>query len=722
MKKLLFASVLAAGTLALTAHAQNDSTVTPRLSFAEPGISPDGSTIAFVSGGDLWEVPAGGGDARLLVSHPATESRPLYSPDGRRLAFTSARTGNGDIYILTLATGEVARLTFDDAPEQASGWSRDGRWVYFSSGSHDLSGMDDVYRVSVDGGTPMPVAGDRYATEYFAAPAPDDRTLAITARGFAGSQWWRNGHSHLDESEIWLVHPSADRTTYEPVTSGGAKDAWPMWSADGRTVFFMSDRTGAQNLWMQPLGGRPRPVTSFKSGRVLWPTISADGKMIAFERDFEIWTVDTATSQARPLSIALRGSAASAAIEHRSFTDQFRDLALSPDGRKVALVVHGDIFATSIKDGGDAIRITATVGDESNIAWSPNSKWLVYVSDRDGVNHLFRYDFTTGRESQLTAGPGRDGLPQFSPNGNWIAFERDSKELRVIDPASMQEKLVATGVFDTPPFGGDRPFVWSPDSRYLAYFTIGAKAFSNVYVASLSGPAEGRAVTFVANSIGGSLSWSPDGTYLTFCTTQRTEPGQVVRVDLVPRTPKFHEDQFRDLFKEETPRPAPEPSRPVTAEVTNQDQSVTPEAVVKKPVEIVFDDIRDRVSAVAIGLDVSQQTISPDGKWLLLTASAAGQENLYVYPLDEFSKEPAVARQLTSTAGPKGRAQFTSDSKEVVYLDRGRLFTLSLEKREPRQVAVTAELDIDFSREKQEVFRQTWTYLRDLFFDSKMNG
>ena len=94
-------------------------------SFAEPGISPDGTTIAFVSGGDIWEVPAGGGDARLLVSHPATESRPLFSPDGTRLAFTSTRTGSGDVYVLALSTGEVSRLTYDDSSELVSGWSGD---------------------------------------------------------------------------------------------------------------------------------------------------------------------------------------------------------------------------------------------------------------------------------------------------------------------------------------------------------------------------------------------------------------------------------------------------------------------------------------------------------------------------------------------------------------------------------------------------------------------
>ena len=354
-------------------HAQNGGPALP--SFAEPGISPDGATIAFASGGDIWEVPARGGDARLLVSHPATESRPLFSPDGTRLAFVSTRTGAGDVYVLTLATGDLRRLTFDDAAELVTGWSPDGAFVYLTSNSHDVSGMLDVYRVGAEGGTPMPVASDRYTTEYFASPSPDGNTLAITARANAGSQWWRKGHSHLDESEIWLVRG----TKYEQVTKGGAKDAWPMWAAGGKGLYFMSDRSGAQNIWSTGAAvlGAAKPLTTFKSGRVLWPSISKDGKTIAFERDFGIWTVDTAGGQAREVAIALRGAPAAAAIEHRTFSDQIQELAVSPDGKKAAFVVHGEIFSASAKDGGDAVRVTATAGEEGELTWAPDSRRLV---------------------------------------------------------------------------------------------------------------------------------------------------------------------------------------------------------------------------------------------------------------------------------------------------------------------------------------------------------
>jgi tricorn protease len=713
--------------------------------FAEPGISPDGSEIAFVSGGDIWTVPAAGGEARLLVSNAANDTRPMYSPDRKRLAFVSTRTGGGDVYVLTLATGDVRRVTFDDGPDQLDGWSRDGQYLYFFSSGHDLAGgVNDIYRVSADGGTPMPVSADRYANEFFSSVSPDGRTLAMSARGIASGQWWRRGSSHIDQAEIWVRDLTAADApaAYRAVTAGGSKDLWPMWSGDGAALFFVSDRGGTENIWTRPASvlssASPRQVTSFKDGRVLWPSIAARGDVIVFERGFQIWKLDTASGKASVVPISRVGAPAGPSTEHVRLTSQFEDLALSPDGKKVAFVARGEIFAASAKDGGDAARVSMTAAPETQPAWSPDSRRIVYSSERGGPARLVSYDFTTGKETPLTSQGDGDYAPRFSPDGKSIAFIRAGRELRVLDVAAGKDRVLAKGLIADPIQVG-RPIAWSPDGRWLAFFTAGTRGFTNVSVVPAAG-GEPRQVSFLANSNATGIVWAPDGTYLLFDTGQRTEVTQLARVELTLRTPKFREDQFRDLFNEEqgprrptsppadvvspkprpaepaeiSPKPAPENSAPAKADLS-------PKPAVG-PVSIVFDDIRHRLSLIPAGLDVGEAFISPDGKTVVMIAGAAGQQNLYAWSMDETARERPVARQLTTTAGAKADVSFSPDSRDVFYLDDGRINAVTLERREVRPISVTAEMAVDFAKEKLVVFDQAWRLLRDHFFDPEFNG
>lgn len=707
----------------------------PLPALSEPGISPDASEIAFVAGGDIWTVPARGGEARLLVSDPAAESRPLYSPDGSRLAFVSTRTGNGDIYVLTLATGELARITFDDQPEQLDAWSRDSKWLYFSSTRDDISGMSDEFRVHADGGTAMPVAADRYAAEFWGAPSPDGQILAITARGVSRTQWWRKGHSHLDESEIDLVRDGDGGVPiYTPLVGMGAKSGWPMWSDNGATIYFVSDRTGSANLWSQPTrGGDPRQLTKFTDGRVLWPAISADGRTIVFERDFGIWRYDVGTGSAAPVAITLRGSPSGAGIEHLTLTKDIREMALSPDGRKIAIETRGQVFAVAAKDGGAATRVTKTSAAEQQPIWSPDSRRVAYSSDREGPSHIYMYEFATSSETQLTHGSGDDISPHWSPNGKSIAYTRDGRELRLIELVSQTDRLLATGLLGRTPFVRSHELAFSPDGRWIAYLNTAApRDFTNAYMVSITG-GTARPVTFLANGNANAIAWSADGTYLLLQSGQRTEPGQLARVDLIPRTPHFREDQFHDLFQEQTPR-LPTPQSPRVRDTTRSpspdSQTVADSAnsarsahgPTAKDVRIVFDDIRKRLSLLPVELSVSDIAISPDGKSVLLTAVAAGQTNLYVYPLDPLAKEPAVPRQLTSTSGRKGDAYWSHDGKEIFYLNNGEVHVITIESRSDRALPVSAEMNVEFAREKMEVFEEAWRDLRNDFVDANMNG
>ncbi|MBC7947545.1 MAG: PD40 domain-containing protein [Chitinophagaceae bacterium] len=704
-------------TIQITIHAQ--VVATPY--FSDPALSPDATEIAFVSGGDIWTVPAAGGEARLLVSHADYDSRPLYSPDGLSVAFSSTRSGNGDVYVLTLASGQLKRLTYDDAPDELSAWSRDGKYVYFSSSSRDISAMRDVFRVAVRGGTPMSVSGNRYVNEFFAMPSPDGKTLAMTARGVASHQWWRNGRSHLDESEIWLMKD--ENGSYEKITDRGARQLWPMWSPDGKSIYYVSDQTGAQNLYVLPIGGTSKKLTQFDKGRVVWPTISNNGKAIVFERDFKVWYYDIASGKTSPVSIARKGSPAGPGVEHVRLNNQFRDLALSPDGKKAAFTARGEVFVANAKDGGDAMRVTQTTGMESQVTWASNSNILVYVSDRDGASHLYQYNFTNQTETRLTNTNADDASPRFSSNGKLLAFVRNAQELRVLDMTTKNETLITKGYFGFPAFPSQGSYTWSPDNKWLAYAGFGTKTFRNIYVVSASG-GESKPVSFLANVFSEGVSWSKDGKYILFNTSQRTENGVVARVDLVPQRPKFREEQFQQMFVDPT---SPAPDR--------QDQRVTPpsnqsvadtsnKAFMKKneSATIVWEGLQQRLSLLPGGVDVDEHIISPDGNTLVMIANVGNQSNIYSYTLDELSREPAVLKQITSTIAFKSSLQFSPDSKEVFFLEQGRIQSVVLDSRVVKPLAIVAEMDIDFNKEKTEVFKLAWDLQQSNFYDPGFHG
>src|ERR1051326_6976590 len=683
------------------------TTLSAQPALFEPSLSPDGKTVVFVSGGDIWSAPASGGDARLLVAHPATEGRPLFSPDGKSLAFTSTRTGNGDIYIVDLGRGQTRRSAYDDAREQLDAWSRDGKWIYFTSNSRGAdTGANDAWRVAASGGTPMMLTDEKIINEYNAAPSPDGKSLAFVGFGSASGQWWRHGRSHMDETQLWLLEDLNARQ-YRQLAGDGAKQIWPMWSRDGQRLYYMSDRNGHENLWTMSRDGKDaKAITSFTSGRVLWPSISYDGSAIVFERDLGIWRYDVASGKAVPIAIKLEGVAAAPGIEHRRITDRFSDFDLSPDGKKVAFIARGDVFAASSKEGGDAMRVTNTAAAETNLDWAPDSRSIIYCSDRSGTFHVYRFDFATEKETQLTSGDGSDAIPQFSPDGKQVAFQRNHRELDVLDLATNQVKTLATGRFDRRPYVSPGSMTWSPDSKWIAYLDNSASLHTNAWVVPLSG-GTAKPVSFLSNVNGDSLEWSRDGKFLVMVTGQRTEPGKIVRIDLVPMTPKFKEEQFRELFKE---------SKPAADEKKN-DAKKAPAAV-----EIDFNGIRDRARILPIGYDVNEVTLSPDGKWLAFQADVGDDEQVYIYSIDELSNDPAVPKQLSSSPGRKRALRFTSDNKELWYLDSGKIAAATIDPVKARTIAVAAEMDADFAREEGEAVTPPSRYLRDNFFDAKMNG
>lgn len=717
-------ALLASTALAPPAFAQD---VAAKPAFAEPTLSPDGQFIAFASGGDIWEVAAAGGTARLLVTDAATEARPLYAPDGRRLAFTSTRGGSVNVYVLDLASGTVTRLTWGEANEELDAWSADGRYLYFASASEDVGRTPDIFRVDAAGGMPMPVSRELYLSEFQAAPSPDGTRLALMARGISDGQWWRNGHSHIDETELW-VRPVADGAGYRRLLPGGAKQAWPMWSRDGQAITYMSDRSGAENLWRVVLGdgAAPEQLTRFADGRLLYPQMTASGAVV-FERDFGIWRYDPATGQAAAVPIVLRGAASGTPRRHEQLAS-FSRMALSPDAQKVAVIGHGELFAAPAKDGGPAQRLTNTPGAEREVAWSPDSRRALVVGERGLVHVLTEYDVASGRATQLTT-RGVASTPAYAPDGKSAVYVLDDRELHLVTLGANGtggiDRVLFTGAIATDAPYGPVP-VWSPDGQYVAFPVTDARSFTNIHIVAAAGGAA-RPATFLANGQMGRIAWSPDGRYLLFDTAQRSEDSKIVRVDLLPHVPRFKEDAFRDLFK-----PGQQPGTPDTPD----DKTAAPpspkplSAAAKKgapppkvpPVTIIWEGLRNRATILPLGLNADTPVISNDGKTLVFRAQERGRANFYSYNLDELADEPPVAQQLTQSEKPKGDFALSGDGKTLFYLDGGRVVSTPLDTPRPKPVAIAAEMDVDFATEKQVVFDEAWGVLNRKFYDPRFNG
>ncbi|MGA7966776.1 MAG: DPP IV N-terminal domain-containing protein [Gammaproteobacteria bacterium] len=717
INRLLVMACAVAG-LVLASNVDAAASVTPQPSFTQPSMSPDGSRIAFVADGAIWEVPATGGVAQLLVSDSAPDSRPLFSPDGRHLAFVSDKAGHGDIYLLNLTDGSLKRLTWSDVPDVPSGFSADGEWLYFTSGRNNIAHFGAVYRVRVSGGTPMPVSQELYRNEEAGVPSPDGKLVALVGQGWGSTQWWRHGRAHIDDGAIWLLDNNGSHD-YRRLTPDNARALWPMWNPDGRSVYYMSDRSGTDNIWSVRLDGKEHAVTHFTDGRCLWPTLAADGGTIAFQRNFHIWTLDTHTGKTRQVPIRLGGAVAGPGTTERHFTSHFSDLALSPDGKKLVFVVHGDIFAAPAGKPGPAHQITHTAAAEFSVRWAPDSRRIIYVSNRDGTDHLFIYNFATGKERRLTDTQGNDLTPQFSPDGRWVAFIRNGKQLDVVNTKSGKTRELASGELDLHhPLESTRPFAWSPDSRWVAFLAWGPRMYRNAEVVPVDG-GKARTVSFMGNTFADSLWWSPGGKALFFSSGQRTEPGQIARVDLVQKAPQFREQQFLDLFKESSAPGEAHGSAGRGGEASGAGQGMKP-----KPahVSIDFHHIARRLHILPVGLNAGAIAVSPDGKTLLFSAEVGGHENLYTWSLAPLVLKPPVTHQITSTPGPKSSAQFSPDGKTVWYLDDGKIYSVPVKGGSPKPFATSATMEVNFQAEKEVAFHEAWRWLDVNFHNPDMNG
>ncbi len=669
-----------------------------------PAISPDGAMIAFSYMGDIWVVSSQGGRATRLTDHMAYDGEPVWSPDGQWLAFTSNRNGNNDVFIMNAQGGIPRQLTFHSGNDVATDFSPDGKWVIFTSGR---SSSSSIFKISVDGGNALPLLDTYWSWPYQARISPDGSSVLFSL-GMENGYLWRRGYQGNNTAKIWIKNLSEKKAW---MVFGDERNCfWPRWSEDGKQIYFVSDRQfDNKNIWsVAPDGSGLKAITTFSQEDVKWMSVARCAPLAAHEREFGLWITELDTGNSRRLEI----EAPSETKENRYFfvnNASVSEYRLSPDGKKIAAVVRGDIFVLST-EGEYARNITNTPWRESDIDWDKESKNIVYISDTDAKPELYIVS-ALGNESpkRLTDSEEDELLPRFSPDGKMIAFYRGKRQLRLINPDGTGDRLLIEA-----DFGGRfaDEYAWSPDSRYIA-IVFQEKGNSDIFAVEVQ-TGKQYPLTNTAYSESSPL-WSSDGRFLLFGSNRYghsfpefTGKLDIYQVHLEPKKPEFEEDKFEELFKAEEKEDKEKPKE-------KQEE--------KEKVEVKLDlrDLDRQTETVTDTLgDDNAFILSPkDNENVYFRSDLDGKSHLWTTSLKE--KEREKYEPFLPQIEYPGSLQFDKEGKYLYYLSQGRIGQIDVNDKKSKSISFDTEILVDKVADYEQALGELYYTLQHYYYDPALH-
>jgi tricorn protease len=456
-----------------------------------PAISPDGRTIAFTYKGDIYSVPSAGGLAAPLTISEAHDFAPVWSHDGRSIAFASNRYGNFDVYVMPSTGGESQRLTFHSNDETPWTFTADDKAILFSAYRQDvvtsvqypISMMDELYRVPVAGGRvvqvlPVPA---RNAT----LNSTGDKLIYHDIKGYESD--WRKHHTSAVTRDIWTYDFKTGK--YAQLTQFPGEDRNPVFDGNDDTFYYLSEQSGSFNVYKSSLSdpSQSTPLTRFGRHPVRFLTRARDNTL-CFGYDGEIYTLRPG---AEPQKVAIR-----IAVDGRAnlekivpVNDGFTEMTLAPSGKEFAYVFRGEVFVSAV-DGGATKRITNTPWQERSVRFSADGRSLVYAAEVDNNWNVYRtsivrkeepmfYLSTVLKTEPVVATPAEEYQPAFSPDGKEVAYLENRVVLKVINLASKQTRTIMVADRNYSYSDGDQYYQWSPDGKwFLVQFGYPERVFS----------------------------------------------------------------------------------------------------------------------------------------------------------------------------------------------------------------------------------------------------
>jgi tricorn protease len=436
--------------------------------------------VVFTYAGDLWAVDRAGGDARRLTAGVGLESYPVFSPDGRQVAFAGDYEGNLDVYVIPIAGGIPQRLTHHPDPDVPVGWTPDGKNILFRSPRTSYARFIRLFSVPVTGGQPtklpLPQAED-------GSLSPDGKRIAYVPLSnkpqFPGAFRPVRNYRGGTASPIWIADLADSAITKVP--RADSNDFNPMWVGD--TVYFLSDRDGPTTLFVYTEDKQVRRVLDPGDADIKSASASADA--IVYDRFGTLHLFDLKTKKSSPIPVRVAADLPGVRPKMEKVAKNIQKGGLSPTGTRAVFEARGEVV-TIPAEKGDARNLTNTTGAvERDPAWSPDGKAVAYFSDESGEYELhIRPQDGRGEVKKLKLGelPSFYYNPSWSPDSKKIAYTDKRLNFWYVDLDTGKSTKIDTGPYDDDLPG---PAAWSPDSKWLAYSRQLKNYLSAVFLYSL---------------------------------------------------------------------------------------------------------------------------------------------------------------------------------------------------------------------------------------------
>ncbi|HPG36039.1 MAG TPA: S41 family peptidase [bacterium] len=693
-----------------------------------PSISPDGREIAFSFMGDIYITSVKGGYARPLTHASSFESAPVWSNDGKNIAFLSDRHGNHDVFIISVNGGEAKRLTHHSANDIPLTFSPDDSKIYFSSaraGSKESSafptgGMPQLFSVSVNGGNdfleiPLPVFDLRISKD-------GKRFVYHDKKGYENE--WRKHHTSSVTRDIWEYLP--EDVKFNKISNFSGEDRSPAFSPDETAVYYLSEKSGSFNVWKIDSGKVETQITKFDTHPVRFLSASRDGTL-CFSYHGDIYTMKEGSN---PQKLEIFSPKEIRKQDIRQMLQSVTDMAISPDGTEAALVMRGEIYVIN-PETGTTKRITQTPNEERWVSFHPDGRKLLYSSFRNGSwniyetvledeNELYFFASTKMTEKPLIEGKFNTFQPGYSPDGKKVAYLRERTELVVYDTEKNLHTTVLSGDRNISYVDGDQEFTWSPDSSRLAVVFLDRDLWSGE-IGIVSSDGRGPVVNITnSGSDDTNPKWSSNGEMISWF-----NHGEITAF-FMNRSGRDNFFMTKEEFDIKKKRDEKKKENEIKEKASSGNSKDKDE---KKPDPVNFETEKIEKRIVKLSLNPANyldHTFSSDSETLYFMIMEPAEYKIISLSMRE-KKDKLIAsiprpRNLSYWEKPEFSIILDKTGSSLFAVADNRTYKITVADGKMKPLAPAAELSVNFQDEKFYLFEHVWKTVNDKFYVAEMHN